>query len=167
MEPTISAKTFVTSLSDIKFAFKPVSAIYPHPSLLFHPLFFSLCLVFIQISVSGPRGLSVVSQLEFCLSVSSVLRFPLYMAAKRRQNPKPFFSYHFYYVTPLIKSLEKLQTQDFLFFPPVAGCYQHVQLFIHFKIEVQLKCKITQVTGVPYSESQSFKGYTPFIVIQL
>lgn len=61
MEPTISAKTFVTSLSDIKFAFKPVSAIYPHPSLPVSSSFFSLCLVFIQISAFWAQGLSVVS----------------------------------------------------------------------------------------------------------
>lgn len=88
MEPAISAKTFVTSLSDIKFAFKPVSAILPLPfSPCFIPLFLlSLPYLYTDFRILGPG--SVSSVIGGILPVSSVLHFPLYMAAKEEAKPK-------------------------------------------------------------------------------
>ena len=146
MEPAISAKTFVTSLSDIKFAFKPVSAILPLPfSPCFIPLFLlSLPYLYTDFRILGPGSVSsvIAGILPLFLQFSI---FPFTWLLKRRQNPKPFFSYHIYYVTPLIKSLQKLQTQDFLFFPPVAECYQQVQLLIILKLKYSWSAKLRKL----------------------
>lgn len=138
MEPATSAETFVTSLSDTHFAFKPVSAILPPPfSPCFIPLFLlSLLYLYADFHTLCPGSVSSVLAGVLPLFLHfSIFAFPWLL--KRRQRPKPFFSYHFYYVTPLIKSLKKLQTQDFIFFPPMAECYQHVQHFLNHFLKLE------------------------------
>ena len=79
------------------------------------------------------------------------------MAAKEEAKTKTVLQLPLLLCHSTNQELKKIADSRFSFLSSSGRMLSTRATFYHFKIEVQLKCNITQVTGVQYSESQLLK----------
>ena len=79
------------------------------------------------------------------------------MAAKEEAKTKTVLQLSLLLCHSTNQELKKIADSRFSFLSSSGRMLSTCATFYHFKIEVQLKCNITQVTSVQYSESQLLK----------